>query len=297
MSNLQQNSVSVFDYTDYRKYLSDYYNFQKKKSQAFSYRYFAQRAGVTSSGLYKEIIDHKRGLSRSLIVKFSEALKHNKREMEYFESMVLFGDAKTIEERKLYFTRMMAAHDSKAYKLHADQYEYFSEWYFVAIRELLAYYPFKGDYAALANALNPAIRPDQAKKAIAVLCKLGFVQKDKSGFYTRKDPIITTGYPEEDPAVKLVSLVNFQKAMHKLAEQPLNRIGNDNKNRLALKNLDMSCLTLSISHETFKTMKSEIASFRKKLLSMAEKDENPDRLYQVNYQFFPLTNVKNEDCA
>ena len=121
--------ISVFDYTDYRAYLSDYYKFMKKHSRAFSYRYFAQRAKIKSSGFYKELVDGKRSLSRSLILKFSEALKHNKKEAEYFENMVYFNESKTIEEKRLYFKKMMASYDSKAYKLLSDQYEYFSKWY------------------------------------------------------------------------------------------------------------------------------------------------------------------------
>ena len=61
------------------------------------------------------------------------------------------------------------------------------------------------------------------------------------------------------------------------------------KNRF--KNIDMSTLTLSISEETCRAMKEEIANFRKKLLGMAEKDTSPDRVYELNYQFFPLTKL------
>ena len=44
-------TISIFDYTDYRRYLSDYYYKCKRVSKAFSYRYFAKKAGVNSVGL------------------------------------------------------------------------------------------------------------------------------------------------------------------------------------------------------------------------------------------------------
>ena len=278
--------ISVFDYTDYRAYLSDYYKFMKKHSRAFSYRYFAQRAHIKSSGFYKELVDGKRSLSRSLILKFSEALKHNKKEAEYFENMVYFNESKTIEEKRLYFKKMMASYDSKAYKLLADQYEYFSKWYYVAIRELLSYVKFRDDYHMLANALNPPIRPDQAKKAISILEKLQLIEKDKTGYYRRCDPVVTTGYPQDDKRVRLLNIINFQKTMIDMA-----KVAYD-KNQI--KKIDMSTLTLSISEDAYSTMKEEIANFRKKLLGIAEKDRIPDRVYQLNYQFFPLSKLKGE---
>lgn len=280
----QNQEISVFDYTDYRAYLSDYYKLQKKINRAFSYRYFAQRAQIKSSGFYKELIDGKRSLSRSLILRFSKALKHTKKEIEYFENMVYFNESKTVEEKKLYFKKMMASYDSKAYKLLANQYEYFSKWYYVAIRELLSYIRFKDDYRMLANALNPPIRPDQAKKAIKILTKLNLIKKDDRGYYHRCDHVITTGYPTDDKQVNMLNLINFQKKMVDLAKETYDRN--------LVKQIDMSTLTLSISEETYHTMKEEIADFRKKLLAIAEKDDYPDRVYQLNYQFFPLSKLR-----
>lgn len=283
----KETSIRVFDYTDYRRYLSDYYAFQKKANKVFSYRFFAQKAGFSSPAFYKELVDGKRGLSRALTVRFSSALKHTKREAEYFESMVYFNDAQSIEERKLYFQRMMAAHESKAHRLHADQYEYFSEWYFVAIREILAYFPFKEDYNKLATAIRPSIRPDQAQKAIRTMERLGIIEKNEDGFYRSKESSLTTGYPVEDAKISAVNLVNFQKTMNGISDQAYDLF--------PWKKLDMSTLTMSISEETFKSIKEEIGALRKKIQSMVENDPKPDRVYQLNYRFFPLTKINEEE--
>jgi uncharacterized protein (TIGR02147 family) len=281
MQETSEKIISVFNYTDYRKYLADYYSFQKKSNPAFSYRFFARRAQISSSGFYKEVMDGKRSLSRSLIHRFSAAIKHNKKEADYFENMVYFTEAASIEERVLYFKKMMASYESKAYRLLGDQYEYFSRWYYVIIRELLACIRFKNDYQALARMVNPPIRPDQAKKAIRILEKLKLIEKDREGFYVRCSPVVTTGYPSEDERVHLMNVINFQKAMLRMADQAYDRH--------PLKKIDMSTLTLSVSEETYLAMKDEIASFRKRLLSMAEKEESPDRIYQLYYSFFPMT--------
>jgi uncharacterized protein (TIGR02147 family) len=188
--------------------------------------------------------------------------------------MVYFNEAKNIEEKKLYFKKMMASYDSKAYKLLSDQYEYFSKWYYVAIRELLSYIRFKDDYTMLAGALNPSIRQDQAKKAIIILEKSHLIEKDK-------DP-----QDDKDKRITLLNIINFQKTMIDMAKTTYDKD--------PIKRIDMSTLTLSISEEAYQTMKEEIANFRKKLLGIAEKDRMPDRVYQLNYQFFPLSKLKEE---
>jgi len=278
-----ENRISVFDYTDYRKYLSDYYHAQKERSKAFSYRYFAKKAGISSSGFYKELVDGKRSLSRSLILKFSSVIRHSKKEADYFENMVYFNEATTVEERVLYFKKMMAFYESKAYRLLGEQYEYFSRWYYVVVREILSYLRFKDDFKSLARMVNPPIREDQARKAVQLLEKLKLIEKGADGVYVRSAPVITTGYPVDDPKVSLLNIVNFQKVMLGMAGEAYDRF--------PLKKMDMSTLTLSISEETYIAMKEEVANLRKKMLNMAEKDEHPDRVYQLDYHFYPMTKV------
>jgi hypothetical protein len=43
-----------------------------------------------------------------------------------------------------------------------DRLEFYSKWYHGALRELLFFHPFRGDYAALARMLSPPIRQSEA---------------------------------------------------------------------------------------------------------------------------------------
>ncbi len=277
--------VRVFDYTDYRKYLLDYYQERKKISKAFSYRYFAGKAGINSVGLYKDVIEGRQSLGRGLMMKFSQALELNDREAEYFLNMVLFNEASTIEERRIYFRKLMSSYDSKAYKVDGTQYEFYSKWYYSAIRALLSYFPCDGDFSALARALSPPIRAAEAKKAIKVLEKLGMIAQDDQGNYRPLEAIITSGTGNTERNVQTLNLINFQKAMLLMAaksyDAPL------------LKDLDMSTLTMSFSRETFQMVKQEIVALRKKISGLAEKDLKPDRVYQLSYNLFPLTKLPN----
>jgi uncharacterized protein (TIGR02147 family) len=277
----KQKSVSIYDYTDYRLYLRDYYDEQKVKNPAFSYRYFARKAGFNSSGLYKDIVDGRTGITRSLILRFATAMKLSPKQQEYFETMVYFNEAKTVEEKKLYFERLMKYHNSKAFRVDASQYEYYSKWYYIAVRELLAIGNFKDDYAAFAQTLNPTIRPKQARKAIEVLKKLGLIQKDKNGYYRSIDKILTTGSD-----VKSLAIANFQKSMMDMAKEAIDRHPAHHRN--------ISTVTFSVSKDTYNDIKAELDASRKRILGMLDRSENEDRVCQLNMQLFPLTQIKEQ---
>jgi uncharacterized protein (TIGR02147 family) len=277
----KQKSVSIYDYTDYRLYLRDYYEEQKAKNPAFSYRYFAGKAGFNSSGLYKDIVDGRTGITRSLILRFATAMKLSPKQQEYFETMVYFNEAKTVEEKKLYFERLMRFHNSKAFRVDASQYEYYSKWYYIAVRELLAIGNFKDDYAAIAQSLNPTIRKEQARKAIEVLKKLGLIQKDKNGYYKAVDKILTTG-----SEIKSLSIANFQKNMMDIAKEAIDRHPAEHRN--------ISTVTFSVSKEIYGDIKAELDACRKRILGMVDRSENEDRVCQLNMQLFPLSQIEEK---
>jgi uncharacterized protein (TIGR02147 family) len=52
---------------------------------------------------------------------------------------------------------------------------------------------------------------------------------------------------------------------------------------------DISTLTAGVSEEGFNIIKKEIQLFRKRLVQLIDEDKNQDRVYQINFQLFPLT--------
>jgi uncharacterized protein (TIGR02147 family) len=276
--------INIFDYTDYRKYLLDFYTEQKQSKKAFSYRFFARKAGINSVGLYKDVVEGRQNLGRALIFKFSQAIGHSKKEAEYFENMVYLNEARTVEERKLFFERMMACQTIRARIIESAKYEYYLKWYYSAVRALLAFKRYKDDpedFRKIAKALNPPIKPGQAKKAVGILEKLGFVHRDESGYYSLTDQVISTGSLKPDKNIATLNVVNFQKEMMKLAQGAFDRFSSDT--------LNMSTLTLGISENTLVQVKEELAAVRNKIAGLAENDITADRIFQLNIQLFPMS--------
>jgi uncharacterized protein (TIGR02147 family) len=269
--------ISVFSYTDYRAFLKDFYEARKKDDPHFSHRFIASHVGF-DSGYFTKILQGKRNISNALIARFAEFLKLKAREAEYFEALVLFNQAAGHSEKKRYLERLMSFGATDAAKLRRHQYELFDKWYYLAVREILAFYPFSGDYAKLASLTDPQIRPKEAKKAIAALERAGLIRKCASGVFERVEPVWTTGTDTQS-----VALVNLHRAMADLGKDAFDRFGR--------KNRSMSTLTLSISAREYDLLVEELEALRRKMLGLARACEKPDRVYQCNLNVFPLSKL------
>jgi uncharacterized protein (TIGR02147 family) len=269
--------VNIFDYLDYRKFLKDYYQERKKEDSRFSHRFIANKLHF-DSGYFSKIIKGERHISLRLVPKFITLLKLGKKEEEFFETLVRFCKAKTHDEKNRHFENLMSFKKTEKNILSAEQYKLFDNWYYLAIREIIAFYPFKGDYKELAKIVQPPIKPSEAKKAIKTLEKLKLIRKKEDATYERIVQVWSTG--EE---VKSVALVNMQQAMMGLAKDAFDRYSRNNR--------DMSTLTLSISEDEYLMISRELSRLREKLLDAAQKCSNPDRVYQCNFAVFPVSKV------
>ena len=129
--------VNLLEYQNYREYLKDYYNEQKRTKKYFSYRYFAQKADINASAFLYYVIEGKRNLTKKSIIKISTAIGHTKEEAEYFENLVFFNQAQTIAEKSMYYTKIVEHRKTVDIKIVGeDQYEFYSKWYHSVIREL-----------------------------------------------------------------------------------------------------------------------------------------------------------------
>ena len=269
--------TNVFEYLDYRLLLKELYEFRKKDNSKFSYRYIGQKVGFKSAGFFSNIITGKRNISNNLIFRFAELFKFSKKETEYFEVLVLYNQSKQHNRRRYYFEKLLSMRKTKVHELTEEQYLYFIKWYNVALRELLNYYPFRGDYNELANMLNPAITPAQARESISLLLKLGLIEEKDDHTYRVTDAVITTG-----SKVPLLAIHNFQIAAMDLAKEAIDRFPFEERS--------ISTLTLSLSEEMYKLIEDKLSIFRREILDLVKNDRNViNRVYQYNFQIFPFS--------
>jgi uncharacterized protein (TIGR02147 family) len=276
--------INIFEYQDYRTFLADYYEQTKSVDPEFSYNSFSRALGFSSKSFLYNVIKGKKNLSGTSVAGVRAGLGLGKTEGLYFENLVRFNQAKTFSERELWFAKLSAvraatAHASKARRLQRDQYELFSTWYHAVVRSLVDMYPhLSGDYSTLAKMVNPALRPKQVQKSIALLVRLGLLVPVKGGKYAVAEKRVTTG-----EQVQSMAVLRFHLETMKLAEQALKELPKDKRNN--------SGLTLGISKESYEKIVALIYECQKKIMDVADNDMKADRVYQVNFQVFPVSKV------
>ncbi|HON11986.1 MAG TPA: TIGR02147 family protein [Chitinispirillaceae bacterium] len=264
----------VFEYLDYRDFLKDHYD-HNKKNRFFSFRYIAVKTGIDAS-LYAKILNKQRHISTAKAAELCDFLKLKRTEKKYFELLVRFNRAKTTEETRLYFEKMLSLRDSPAVLLEKDKYDYFLNWYNAALRDLIKIIPFTGDYNDLARRLCPEITEVQAKKSVQLLEKLGLIFRDSDGVWRLTDDFIRT-----DGKMAALAVRSFQKEMCRLGMESIERIPKEQR--------DISTITVSSSKACMELIRERLADFRREILQIISEDEGMEEVYQLNFQVFPLT--------
>jgi uncharacterized protein (TIGR02147 family) len=271
--------MEIYDYSDYRQLLSDLYKERKEKDAKFSYRFIALHAGFKSAGFFTQILQGKSNVSMRTAISIAEVFRLRGQEMDYFENLVQFNQAETQADKQHYFQKVVALkRGKKAKTIDESQYELFTKWYYLAVREILSFTLFRDEYRELGESLIPRISAAEAKDAIRVLEKLGLIRMNEKGFWEREDAALTTG-----DIWRSVAITQFQVSTLDLARRSYDLVPG--------KHRDHSTLTLSISEAEFKTVKDELAAMRQRILELAKGADVPDRVYQLTVNLFPMSRI------
>lgn len=271
----------IFAYLDYRQFLNDIIAERRKENAHFSLRYISQKAGIKSSGFLSMVLKGERNISEKLIIELARILKLNKKERHYFRSLVYFNQAKSHSEKSHFYQEILSLQKGPVRTVTQNQYEFYDKWYYAAIRELVAIYEITDENHEMLNRLlKPAIKPGEVKSALEVLTRLGLVKKSKKGVYKRTDAVITSG----SSVVKPFAIRNFQLATLDLAKSAYERFPRDER--------ELSTLSMSIDKKTYSLIQKKVAKLRAEIMELARSVPEPEQVYQLNMQLFPLSQRK-----
>jgi len=266
----------IFQFTDFRHFLSEYYRERKAQDPRFSHRFIHEKVRAGSSGWFSDLVSGRIALSPGHMVRLLELLHLKPSEGDYFEAMVGFAQAGSMEERNRWMRRILSIKEIKPDLVGAAKFEFYSHWFYSAVREALFTMDFRDQWQELAQRFRPPLKKEQVRKAVALLERLDLIRRDKDGFFRSSSPTI-----KKDSAFKSLHAANFLRSNMELAIQALDALDKDER--------DMSALTLALSEEGFTRAREEIRALRKKLLALAEAEKRPDKVFQCNFQLFPLT--------
>jgi uncharacterized protein (TIGR02147 family) len=274
---------AIFSYIDYRVFLKEYYEEQKKISKFFSYRYFAQKAGINSPNFLKQVIESKRNLTTVTIERFISALKFDEKEAQFFRHLVSFNQAKTVKEKQEHYAVMLSMmHTVREQRLSALQHEYYNHWYVPVIRELVSMHNFKEDYKCLAASVVPAISVREARFAVKLLKDLGLIEQAADGSFRQTAAAIIS-----DSTVARMAVRSFNREMLHKAEYALDTVPVDERQIFGV--------TIGISKACYDVLSTEMAAFRDRVVAITNNDKGSNRVYQMHMQLFPLSREPGSD--
>lgn len=275
----------IFLFYDYRAFLKALFEFNKGLSRRFSHRYIVTRAGFKSPNVLKNVIDGKRNLTFAAAEAFAKAFKLDGHSRRYFLALVQYNQAGTSTEKEKFFQELVDLRDRvNPARLGERQYDVFSHWWHLAIREIVSLPDFQFSPDWVAEALSPSITPAEAAESLSLLKALGLIamQKDKS--WTQVEKTLAT-----DARVKSVMVSQFHREMIRLGGESLSRFPGQER--------EISGTTLRVSEPDLAKIKTWLREFRMKLLGLASQSAGADQVYQLNFQFFPLVKSKRPGAS
>ena len=266
----------VLEYTSYRQYIADYYA-EKKAKSAFTWQEFTRAAGFSSPVYLKYVSEGRFNLSEDATVRVASAMGLANYELDYFCEMVKFDHAKSDEEKKSIFNKMLAIADiHKVRILEGDSFRYFDSWKNPVLRELAPAMP-GAKPLALAKACRPGITAAEVSESLSFLVKANLLQKDENGNYVQTEKSVTTGPMDATP----LAVRGMHRQMGEFALDAIEGVPQNERH--------FSGLTLGITQSAYDEIVQEIAAFRKRIIAIATRDDETDEVYRLNVQFFPLT--------
>lgn len=266
----------LFDYDDFRKFMQDYFEEQKKMRSVFSHRFFAAKAGFSSSSYCLNVIRGRFNLTPKSIEKISKAMDFEPLQKEYFEALVQYNQAQQVDERDQAWKQILQIRKQIEFThITTREQAYFSKWYYPVIRELAADTQWHGDYRVLARSLTPQIATEEARDAVKNLLEWGLLRKLDDGRYVQTSQMLDAA--EIPPiALRQIRREYIQHAIGAVESMPKDE-------RFA------AFTTLAMSESSYNYAVEVLEEARKKIIARASNDTNVERVYEMMLVAFPMS--------
>ena len=266
----------LFNYLEYRDYLKDAYEERRRSQPYFSYRFIGNRVGMDSSYLTR-LFQKKLHLGDELVERMAGTFGLDGEALEYFRILVSFNKTRIEAQARVFHDQLMRLRGVKYRVVQREQEEFFANWIHVALRSLLDYHPFDGDFDALGAELSPCVSGDEIKESLFLLERLGLAKRTDTG-YEILDNHLHSGENWDAAAI-----MAFQKSTLELAARSLDTVPPAHR--------DISTMTMNIDAQTLEDVKIMVREFQENIANLVERSATSDRVYQMNVQIFPLSRI------
>lgn len=270
--------ISVFAFLDYRAFLQAYQESRKSDKDWYSVRYMAGKIGM-DPGQFVKVLQGKLQLPLTRIAAVSKLCRFDAREETYFETLVRLARAKTRAEVQELTERIVSLRGVDVKGLEADQAEYFHNWHHSVVRSLAGIVPFRGGFDQVGSMITPRVSGEKIKESVELLARLGLLREDDKGFWRLAEPHVNPGQKMPSEVVR-----RFQGQYMRLAERALDEIPVDER--------DISSLTVTLRWSDLPRVREKVSELRRQIQSIAQEGPEPEGVFQLNVQLFPVARVR-----
>lgn len=275
---VEQPRISLFDFDDYRDYLvkvgmpDGLYSHTSNNLQSW-----ALRLGYKSPSSLTMVIKGQRSPSFEMINALAEDLSMDMKEKQYLMLLVQLEKAnKKKKDTKEILEKIAELNaGSNSISLGLKEFSAISEWYFLAIKQLISTPNFVEDEDWIFKKLRKKVTPSQIKNALNIMMEMETIGRDENGkLVVLKEGLLTTN-DVPSSAIKRHHFGMINRALEAIEEQ-------------SVKERQVTSVTMKVKPEDVDAAKKYIFDFIKDFNEKFSTTEADD-LYQLNMQFFRHT--------
>lgn len=279
------NSVpeQIFIYDDYRVFLKDYFEEQKRLKACFSHRYFVEKAGLSSPSFVLDILNGRYNLTMKTLPRILKGLGLKGKKARYFENLVWFNQARKEAEKEAYRRKLWEIRKtSRFFNLGMKHWKYFEDHTYALIRELAAYAP-KRSPRELGALCIPPIPEQRVTEILAELCEMGLLIARPDGRYEQSTPALST---RTAPA-----------SLSRAYRHRILRMGIRAAETMSAQQRYCAHTTLSMSRTSFTEAMAILDEARERIINLALNDTEVEKVTCLILQHFPFTEDFTGDDA
>lgn len=279
-SLMMMTTANIFEFTNYRSFLSAYYEDSKKKNLRWSYEVWTRKLGLKNNSSIIKIICGQREPGPKITRKLVDYFKFNNDQKVYFEDLIRLSKAK--KDPALSVTLMQKIQKQfphcKQRLLDNEEFSAISHWWFYAVRQMTKLKMFTDDPKWISKNLNFKVPPKEIRKAINILLRLGLLEREEKNHNLKfSKENIQTATDIASEAIK-----RFHEEMLLNARSAIRSVN--------ITEREISGQTITISKDNISKARALIRAFEEEFCNLFDTDR-ADEVYQLNIQFFPLTHV------
>ncbi|HKP98006.1 MAG TPA: TIGR02147 family protein [Fibrobacteria bacterium] len=265
----------VTDYLDFRSFLKEWFRYRKEVQPGYSMRTFASNPalGISSTSYMTNLLKGTRNLTQRQRLQFGKALKLEGPAAEYFDFLVQFNQAKTLDEKNYFFAHLSKHRGSQAKVLLEKQYAFFAKWHHSVIYNYLGLEKAEGVPARIAKHLAEELSAQEVQESLDLLLAMGLIRKTANGFGVTDRHLMSrkvfTGQVAKD----------YHREFLRLASGALDKYGPDKR--------QFNVLAFSVSDKGFAAVKQRIDAFLQEVREIVDRDDGINQVNVLNVQLFP----------